>query len=158
LGSASCAQLAAYGRAILSEEWPLLKEGRRSTRVDRLYTNLARAVRAIKPANAQQQSMYGELLRRLDELSDLREARIAAASTRLPRAFWHVIWALTLITVLLTGAVPWTAHDRLGVLLVSAALGVLIALVTILDVPFRGESAVQPTELQRVLMTFMEAV
>jgi hypothetical protein len=34
---------------------------------------------------------------------------------------------------------------------VSAALAVLAALVAIVDVPFRGESAVRPTELRRAL-------
>ncbi len=145
------AQLAAYARAILSDEWPRLSEGQRNARVDDLYAALSRAVEAIKPTTPQQQSMYSELLQHLDELSNLREARIAAASTRLPQAFWHWIRALTLITIVLAGATPWTAHNLLSMVLVTSALAALIALVVIMDVPFRGEGAVEPTGLQRVM-------
>jgi hypothetical protein len=87
-----------------------------------------------------------------DALSDLREERITSTTLRLPRAFRRTTGALVVVTVVLAGAMPWTArHLLLSVFLVSAALAVLAALVAIVDVPFRGESAVRPTELRRVL-------
>ena len=46
---------------------------------------------------------------------------------------------------------PCTVRHLLGLLMVSAAVAVLVAPVAIVDVPFRGESAVRPAELRRAV-------
>jgi hypothetical protein len=140
-----------YGRAILSDEWPRLTSGGRSPQVDGILVGLLHAARGIEQASLPAPPHRGELMRQLDQLSDLREERITSATLRLPRAFWRATGALVVVTVVLAGAMPWTARHLLSVFLVSAALAVLAALVAIVDVPFRGESAVRPTELRRAL-------
>jgi hypothetical protein len=145
------ARLEEYGRAILADEWPRLVNGGRSQQVDGILIGMLHAARGIEQASFPAQPHRGELMRQLDQLSDLREERITSATLRLPRAFWRATGALVLVTVVLAGAMPWTARHLLSVLLVSAALAVLVALVAIVDVPFRGESAVRPTELRRAL-------
>jgi hypothetical protein len=156
------AGLAEYGRAILADEWPRLASGGRSRRADDILVGLRRAARGIEPTEptgSQAPPRRDALLRELDQLSDLREERLTSATLRLPRAFWRATAALVLVTVVLAGATPWTARHLLSVLSVSAALAVLVALVAIVDVPFRGESAVRPTELRHaveVITTWQE--
>jgi len=143
-------QLIAYGEAIVTQEWPLLASGRHSAPVDGLYAALLRSAGAPVLAGAGQQTVYNDLIRNLDLLGNLRDERVAAA-VRLPGPFWLTIWAMTAVCVLLAASVPATFADRLATLLPAAALGLLIALVIIIDVPFEGEFSVRPTAMRHVL-------
>lgn len=145
-------RLVDYGRAIVTEEWPLLAHGQYSTSLDTAYVGILADATAFDRAAIKPQSIYNDLLKNLALLGDLRDQRITAATLRLPPAFWHAIAAMTFVSVLLAAAIPATLHYRLATLLPSAALGVLIALVIIVDVPFQGQSAVRPTELEHVLV------
>ncbi len=140
-----------YGRAIITNEWPLLARGQRSTRLNNTYADLMHLSASIEQNTGRQDVAYNDLLKNLDLLAYLRDERITAATNRLPAAFWHAIEAMTLVSVLLAAAIPATLPHRLSTLLPSAALAVLIALVIIVDVPFQGQSAIRPTELQQVL-------
>ena len=143
--------LVQYGQAIVSDEWPLQVQGRRSRQVDGILVDMLRMSRQVGPQDSEAPAIRGSLVRKLEQLADLREDRLTSATLRLPRAFWRATMALVLVTVLLAGATRWTKPYLMAVLLVSAALAVLIALVAIVDVPFRGESAVRPTELRRAV-------
>lgn len=145
------ARLNEYGQAVVTEEWPLLARGRHSTRVDGVYAALLRSATGFEPATARQQNAQNDLLRNLDLLGDLRDQRIAAATVRLPTSFWAAIGAMALICVLLAASASTTVSHRLATLLPAAALGVLIALVIIIDAPFKGQTAVRPDELQQAL-------
>ena len=141
-----------YGQAIVTEEWPQLVQGHRATRVNGLYAALLRSATAREPASALQQNTRNDLLRSLDLLGDLRDRRIAAATVRLPTSFWAAIGTMALICTLLAAAASTTVAHRLATLLPAAALGVLIALVIIIDAPFKGQTAVGSDELQQVLI------
>jgi hypothetical protein len=145
------ARLIAYGHAVIAEEWPLLAHGKHSRRLDAAYAELLRAANSIEPTKSQQQSAYNDVVKNLDLLAYLRSERITAAKVRLPSAFWHAIAAMILVSILAAAGIPTTLHHRLCTLLMSAALAVLVALVAIIDVPFQGQTAVRPTDLQQVL-------
>ena len=129
----------------------MLAHGGHSRRLDRVYTELMRSAAELETTTVRQQTAYNDLLRTLDRLAYLRNERIIAAAGRLPISFWHAIEVMALISILLAAAVPATLPHRMCTLLPSAALAVLIALVIIVDVPFQGQSAVRPVELQQVL-------
>jgi hypothetical protein len=150
-------RLVDYGQAIVTEEWPLLVHGHRATRVNRLYAALLRSATAFEPASARQQNARNDLLRSLDLLGDLRDRRVAAATIRLPTSFWAAIGTMALICTLLAAAASTTVAHKLATLLPAAALGVLIALVVIIDAPFKGQTAVRPDELQQVLLQLAPA-
>lgn len=144
-------RLLEYGPAVVAEEWPLLEHGRHSDRLDAEYRALERSAVAIGRTAVAPQSLYEDLLKNLNLLGELRDQRIAAATVRLPAAFWHAIAAMTLVTILLTAGAPITLPFRLTTWLPSAALAILIALLIIIDVPFQGQSAIRPVELEHVL-------
>ena len=109
------AMLLDYGRTIIGEEWLLLTAGGRSQRADGLLVALERATRVIAPrgqaaAGAGAAPRPGDFVWRLERLSDLREERITSATLRLPHAFWRALAALVLVTIVLAGAMPWTAR------------------------------------------------
>jgi hypothetical protein len=140
-----------YGNAVVTEEWPLLAHGRESDRLGAAYRELLHAAVALGRTAFAPQSLYDDLLKNLSLLGQLRDQRISAATVRLPAAFWHAIAAMTLVSILLTAGAPLTLPFRLTTLLPSAALAILIALLIIIDVPFQGQSAIRPVELERVL-------
>jgi hypothetical protein len=143
--------LIAYGEAIVSQEWPRLARGGYSASVEQMYAEMLRLAGGLKSAAADQETVHDDLVRNLDLLGNLRDQRIAAAGIRLPGPFWLTIWAMTAVCILLAASLPATFADRLATLLPAAALGLLIALVTIIDMPFEGKFAVQPTEMQHVV-------
>jgi len=145
------AHLASYARLIVVDEWPMLLGGGRSRDVDLLLVRLLEGSRAAAASDPARVTGYAEFARRLDGLSDLREARITAATLQLPRAFWHATVVLLAFGIVLASLVPWTVHHLSGAMVLSCVLGVLVSLVAIVDSPFRGESGVKPTELRRAL-------
>jgi hypothetical protein len=144
-------QLLDYGHAIVTTEWPLLAQGKRSDTLDAKYSELLRLVTDLKPTTVGQQIVLTEVFRQLDLLGDLRDRRISAASTSLPNGFWTVIDAMVAICLLLAAGVPATLAHRYATLLPTAALGVLIAMIVIIDTPFIGQTSVGADEMQRVL-------
>jgi hypothetical protein len=143
-------RLIAYGEAIVTE-WPLMASAGRSARIEGMYAAVLSLAGTLEPAGAGQRAVYKDLIRNLDVLGNLRDERLAAAGARLPGPFWLTIWAMTAVCILLAASVPATFADRLATLLPAAAIGVLIALVIIIDMPFQGEFSVQPTEMKNVL-------
>lgn len=145
-------QLLDYGHGIVTIEWPLLAQGKRSEKLDAQYSELLQLATDLKPTTAGQQIVLTEVFRQLDLLGDLRDRRISAASTSLPNGFWTVIDAMVAICLLLSAGVPATLAYRYATLLPTAALGVLIAMIVIIDTPFIGQTSVGPDEMQRVLI------
>jgi hypothetical protein len=145
------ARLVAYGQAIVTEEWPQLVHGHGTPHINGLYATLLRSAMALEPSSPRQQTARADLLRSLDLLGDLRDRRVAAAKVRLPTSFWVAIGTMALICTLLAAGASTTVAHRLATLLPAAALGVLIALVIIIDAPFKGQTAVRPDELQQAL-------
>jgi Protein of unknown function (DUF4239) len=80
-------RLIAYGEAIVTQEWPLLARREYSTRVSGMYAVLLRMAGNLKPPEADQETVYNDLIRNLDLLGNLRDERIAAAAVRLPGPF-----------------------------------------------------------------------
>lgn len=143
--------LATYGDRVLAEEWPMLTRRGRNPNLDALLVRMLRVARAAAASGTPQAAAYLTFAREVDRLSDLREARITAASLRLPRAFWRATAVLLCLGILLVSLVPWTIPHLASALVLSCVLGVLVGLVGIVDVPFRGESGVTPAELRRAL-------
>lgn len=145
------ALLLGYARTVLTEEWPMLVARGRSAEAGAALATMLRVNRAAAASNPERAATHTAFGRQIDELSDLREARITAAALQLPRAFWRATGVLLMLGILLVSVVPWTVQHLLSALVLSAVLGVLVALVAIVDVPFRGESGVKPTELRRAI-------
>jgi len=62
-----------------------------------------------------------------------------------------MVSALVLFSIVIASTIPWTVPHTISTILTSAALAVLVALTIIVDIPFEGETAAQPTELRYVL-------
>ncbi len=142
--------LADYARAIVADEWHQMPAMGRNTTVDALYDRLSKAARSIDPATSRQQVIFTELIRGLDEMSDLRNARLASVKMALPALSWNVVTALVVLLILLSSLIAPTLDRALTLGSIIGAIGMLFALVVIIDRPFEGE-AVEPDAMQHAI-------
>lgn len=143
-------EIADYARAIISDEWRQMPDTGRSEAVDALYGEASRKAREIEPATPRQQIIFAELVRGLNEMSDLREARLTSAQMALPDLFWNVVTALFVLLIVLAGLITPTLDRALTLGSMIGAIGMLFALVVVIDQPFEGD-AVQPTAMRHAI-------
>ena len=143
--------LAAYGTAIVQDEWPLLADAERSEEVDDAYNDLSRQARAVDPVDARQQAMFAELLKGLDDMADYREQRLAESEADLPGFFWVTTSGLLVVGFILAWLSAATLGDTVSVGATAAAVALILAFVIIVDQPFDGDTSVKPKEIVKAL-------
>lgn len=153
--------LCAYVDAVLVEEWPAMAVhddaaiDRVSARLDQVWL----AIHACRPASDCQQTIYGEVLSRFNQLTDLRTSRLTAAGARIPRAMTMLLYMGAVVTI---GSVYLLAFRQLWLhALVTAALAGAIAhilyLIRDLDDAFSGDLQISRTPLERARRSFERA-
>jgi hypothetical protein len=143
--------VAAYGKSLVNDEWPALARGERSPTTDSTYTALSKAGRAIKPVDPRQQAMFAELLKVLDDLSDIRELIVEDADTALPNFYWLVTGGFIVISLVLAAGTKPTITRLAGLGSAAAGVGLLLSFVIIVDQPFRGQTSVHPLAIEKVM-------
>ena len=131
-----------YASSVVSEEWPLLESGGRSDHATAALATLSRESKDMEPQTAAQQVARSEAIQSFNQLSDLREARIAASRLKLPTYYWYaIIGSLAFFTVF--GWLQNPLH-KLGVYVggVTCGLGLLLTLLISTAGIYVGESAV----------------
>ena len=138
-------QLRSYAGSLVADEWPHLSEAVPSLS-PQAAAHLAGLSDSVRKLDGQTGAAAG-LRATLDRLEDFRQGRLEAATHSVPRVFW------LMIAMFLFGAMVMNGRyelNSLGISLVSihmAAIGLVIALILVLDEPFRGETSIQPTAL-----------
>ena len=119
--------LRAYVDAVLRDEWQAMARGDEAAidRVGELLEQVWIAIHACKPCNDCQHTVYGEVLSRFNQLTDLRTSRLSAARARIPVAMTILLYSGAVLTV---GSVYLLAFDEAWLhMLVTAALAGAIA-------------------------------
>ncbi len=143
--------LAQYGRSRIDVEYPGLAQGDRNQATDLLYNNLSRTARLLQPADQRQQTLFSELLKNLDDLSETREVVIASADTALSGIFWIMSGGLLVIGIGLASLTDLTLPRTLTVGATATAVALLFAFVVVTDRPFVGDDAVSPAPIGKIL-------
>lgn len=143
--------LKAYANSIVSDEWPLMAKGQRSEETSNLLTDITQGVRLLDPKTPVQQMARAEIVTTLNQLSDVREARLSASRLKLPSYLWE---ALTMSIILLI-AFGWFQNPLPKMVAyvggVTIGVSVLLTLVIALEGLFIGESQVNPDAIVFVL-------
>jgi hypothetical protein len=137
-----------YVRSAISAEWTTLAqhEPALSEETDRAMASLVAQVNKVATDNPE----FANTLRGyLDKLEDLRQSRLESATKAVPPVFWWVM------AVFIVGAmIMYGRHklDAIGMTLIAfhmGAIGLVVALILVMDAPFRGETSVSPVALVR---------
>jgi hypothetical protein len=134
------AQLQRYAESVVGTEWDSMSVGHGSqparTEFDRLWTVYA----TFEPVTQNDREWYGEVLDRLNTVSDYRQLRIRSASARLPVVLWLVLITGAAITIAFTyffGTRSVSAH-LLMVIALALTLALALFLIWALERPFGG--------------------
>jgi hypothetical protein len=146
------AQLKAYVETVASEEWRTLsrKNPDLAPAADRAIAALVADVRAVAAAHPE---VAGNLRMLLDKLEEHRQIRLEVATKSVPNVFWWII------TVFVLGAMAMNGRHKLNATTLSlismhmAAIGLVLALIVIMDEPFRGETSISPAHLLKAVST-----
>ncbi len=153
---AARADLQVYVKSIIDDEWPLLAHSQRSPKTEALYKKFGADVRQLEADTHRQQSTENQLFRTLDEMGDLREARIYAAEFGLLPLYWWVMTGLFALLMVLAFCTSATIDKTLANCGMICAVGILLTLVLVYEDPYAGDVSVAPTAMKRVLGLMME--
>jgi hypothetical protein len=142
-----------YARAVIEEEWPLMREGQSSPRATALNQEITRTVQSLEQSTSTSQTLFSQALQRTNELNQNRSIRLLYASKGLPLILWLVLGVLAVIIIVFT---YFLGMERawLHVLAVAAlAAGLTLVMFTTLalDSPFGGDFRLTPEAFETVL-------
>lgn len=140
--------VSSYVKHVAADEWPLLAqaEPRLSPRVQRDLDRLWAEIRTIQLDTVLTPPQVRDALDRyFTNIDRMRAQRLAEAAKSIPSAFWIIIILFLIAASFMNGR---NRLHRFGVHLIAvhmSAIGLVIALIVIVDNPFRGVTSVSPS-------------
>ena len=136
-------ELRGYVDAVLSDEWQAMAGGDETTieRIGHRLEHVWLAIHRCEPCSDCQHTIYGEVLSRFNDLSDVRTSRLSASRARIPTAMHILLYAGALIII---GSIYLMTFERLWIhVTVTAALAGAVShilyLIRDLDHAFSGD-------------------
>jgi protein-S-isoprenylcysteine O-methyltransferase Ste14 len=149
--------LVCYGRAVIHDAWPAMKEGRRSEVVQSWVNRLEKGLHHLNPENPAQEAAFLQLLAQEDKRTDGRRERLSEANRALPAPAWFVLGLGAVVTV---GFALFFADRREHFIVQGSLIAAIAALVVaglllvwFLDHPYENQAgSIKPTEMRRQLV------
>ncbi len=132
-----------YTRFVIDQAWPLQRQGIVPEGGNRFIDTLHATMVGFEPRTAGQEIIHAEALNQFNNFITDRRQRLFSVTTSIPAPMWYTM----ILGTLLSMALVWLLNVRfiprlvLGSML-AAALGSVIALVALLDNPFRGKLSI----------------
>ena len=144
------AAIGTYVRAVVDDEWPLLREGHDSLRAQNDVNGVYVAMEAARPTTPQATAFYNDSVKQLNEALIARRDRLDSATGGLPSLVLTLILIGALVIlgyVLLVGSRSFWFH-AIGAC--SIALVIVLSLVVLVDLsyPFSGSLNVSSSPFQ----------
>lgn len=139
--------LRAYTASIVTDEWPLLSEGKASEKTEVKLFRLFDAIGKLRPADNRDSAIYSEIFSNLNQLVELRRDRLMHSKSGMPMILWIVGLFGSILIVAYTATFR---HSRTNVLMIggiSVALGLVFLFILVVDRPYMGDFHVDQSEL-----------
>jgi Protein of unknown function (DUF4239) len=149
--------IARYAHLVVDDEWPVMaKQHTDSATTDVALDDVWSAIREIKPRNDADTALLGQTISSLQDASELRRERINEAGTDLPSSLLTVLLVGAIISIGFTYffGVEKFAPQILMVGSLAALVGLVLALILTLDLPFTGDLGVQPDAMRSAIVEF----
>ena len=139
-----------YVRAVVTDEWPRLREGQASAQASADVDHIYAALEAAKPTSPQATAFYNDSVKQLNEALIARRERLSTASGGIPSLVLSLILVGAFVIlgyVMLVGSRSFWFH-LIGAC--SIALVVALSLVVLVDLsyPFSGSLVVSSDPFQ----------
>jgi hypothetical protein len=145
-----------YLRVAIADDWQAMARGQGSRDVTRALSGIYEAALAYEPANSRGETILGEMLDQLDQVTQARRARLSLAAGIVPGLVWLVLFVGAVLMIVFTfffGTVNLRAQVWMTAMLTFVTFLSLL-IVMALDHPFAGDIQVTPAALERVLAEF----
>lgn len=140
-----------YADHLVNDEWPLLSKGVRDAKATETLRAVATVSKQLEPQTPEQQVARSEIIQSVNQLIDLREARVSASLVALPSFYWYAICtSLTFLTLF-----GWLQSPlrKLVTYVGGVTCGVALMLTIVITTSgiFSGEGAVSPEPIRKAL-------
>ncbi|HEY2159166.1 MAG TPA: DUF4239 domain-containing protein [Isosphaeraceae bacterium] len=138
--------LAEYVRVVIEEEWPEMRQGRRTRASDRVIDGILTEIVTYRPTEPGESVMYQESFQTMNRVLGLRRKRLMAVELGLLPELWMVVLVGGFLNIGLSLLIA-TKDIRLDLILTTAfslMIGIMVFLIFALDHPFWGEVSVKP--------------
>lgn len=147
------AELRAYARTVIEDEWPAMARGMARHRAWRAYDRLWAAYTSYEPATETKRLWFNASVDRLTDLGDHRRLRLLSGRDQIPGALWVVLLVGGAIVVgfsyLFGARSTWSQVLMTGLL--ATTIAIVLLLLAALQHPYRGVAAVEPEAMRQLL-------
>lgn len=142
-----------YTKDIITHEWTLMKNGEKiDNQVLSYLQNIIKIVKAYEGNGSMQLFIKQKIFNEIQDLYTVRDNRIKMSYFSLNVPYWVIIFIMTIINLILVCMLGTKLYlHRILVMLVCITSASMIFLIFILDKPFRGEFAIDQTDLQNAI-------
>jgi hypothetical protein len=149
-------RLICYARAVISDEWPAMRNGERSPLVQQWVERMGLALRQIDVGTPRQEAAFLRLLEEESDRVEGRRVRISEATRALPAPVWLILLLGAALTI---GFALLFADRRESFVVQASIIASVSALVTtgllliwFLDHPYADtRGSIKPTEMRNQL-------
>lgn len=145
-----------YASTVVDDEWPKLARGESSRKADRAALRLFEVYRDYQPANDFQATMLSASTGRYNDFLEARRTRLSLASAGLPGVFWAAIVFGAIATIGFAVFFGQPSNMRAQMVMTGALgfmVGLMLALVLLMNHPFTGDLKVTPSPFTTVLQS-----
>lgn len=142
-----------YARLVIDEEWPAMAHGGSSRRAERAALRIFDVFREYEPVGGADSMLLSESNARYNDFLEARRSRLTLAGAGLPGVFWAAILLGAVVTIGFTVffGQPSAIAQMAMTGALAASVGLMLALILLLNHPFAGELSVSPQPFQSVL-------
>jgi hypothetical protein len=155
-GRLLAAELTCYGRSVVHQEWPRMRDGTQTDAMNPWGIELLRTLRTVEPRTPSQEAAYSKWLDQRLDRETARSARIHGATGVIPAPLWLVLYVTAAMIV---GFMLLFADSGERWFVQAALIGTVVTvmaftllLIRFLDNPYRpGLGNLRPTAMERTL-------
>lgn len=141
-----------YTRHVIDEAWPEQRRGIVPRGGVGFITRFHKSLAGFEPGSEGQKALHSETLYRYNTMVEARRLRLDSVTAQLPAILWVVVFAGSFLSLALTWlfVVEHKGLHNLLTAMLALLLGLLIFLLAVLDLPFRGHHSVGPDSFELI--------
>jgi hypothetical protein len=155
-GRQLAAELICYGRSVVHQEWPRMRDVTQTDAMNPWGVALFRSLRKVEPRTASEQAAYSKWLDQRLDRENARAVRIHGASSVIPTPLWLVLYVTA---ALIVGFMLFFADSGERAVVQATLIGTVVAvmvatilLIRFLDNPYGdGVGSLKPVAMERTL-------
>jgi hypothetical protein len=156
-------RLGCYARAVVSDEWPLMRQGRESEVVISWLAQIEAKIEEMPIDDAVSEVALGHWLDEMAARREGRRERLAESASTIPAAVWSMLVLGAVLTVAYVVVFAdrrerwWTQAVMVGSITALIVSGLLV--ISFLDSPYQQDGAyIAPTEMETSARLIQDAV